>query len=81
MAIAVELSIQDDGRGMPPADGGLVPKGLGLAGMRHRLERLGGHFAIRRLKQGTKVVARLAIGRKPLPKPDGRKAQYPYHAQ
>lgn len=60
----LELSVQDDGRGMPLATSESVSKGLGLPGMRHRLERLGGHFSVRRLKHGTKVVASLTIGRK-----------------
>jgi len=60
---ALELSIQDDGQGMPPPTSEIVAKGLGLQGMRHRVERLGGHFWIKRLKRGTKLVARLAIGR------------------
>jgi two-component system NarL family sensor kinase len=53
----LELSISDDGRGMPPADHHAVANGVGLQGMRHRIERLGGHFAVRRLKHGTKLVA------------------------
>jgi len=60
----VVLSIQDDGRGMPPATSESVSKGLGLQGMRHRLERLGGHFWVRRLKHGTKVVASLTLNPK-----------------
>jgi len=59
----VELSVQDDGQGMPRSDDGSTANGVGLQGMRHRVERLGGHFAIRRLKHGTKVVASLAVGR------------------
>jgi signal transduction histidine kinase len=61
----LELSVQDDGQGMPPTPSASEPisKGLGLVGMRHRVERLGGNFAIRRLKHGTKLVASLAIGR------------------
>ncbi len=53
----LELSVRDDGRGMPPADHHAVVNGVGLQGMRHRIERLGGRFSIRRLKQGTKLVA------------------------
>jgi signal transduction histidine kinase len=59
----LELSVQDDGQGMPPATNESASKGVGLAGMRHRVERLGGYFAIRRLKHGTKLIASLAIGR------------------
>ena len=57
----LELSIQDDGRGISPQNSGPVSKGLGLPGMRHRVERLGGQFSVRRLKQGTKLVAKVAI--------------------
>jgi len=79
----LELSVQDDGQGMPPSTSKSDSKGLGLQGMRHRVERLGGHFSIRRLKRGTKIVANLNIGRKQLKliKPDGGKAEYPYYAQ
>jgi signal transduction histidine kinase len=59
----LELSVQDDGQGMPPPASEPVSRGVGLVGMRHRVERLGGYFAIRRLKHGTKLVASLAIGR------------------
>lgn len=76
----VELSVQDDGQGIPPPTSESVSGGLGLQGMRHRLERLGGQFSIRRLKRGTKIVAMLTIGRK-LMGADGRRAEYPYHAQ
>lgn len=57
----LQLSVQDDGRGIPPSACEPVSKGLGLQGMRHRVERLGGQFSIRRLKQGTKLVASVAI--------------------
>jgi signal transduction histidine kinase len=79
----LELSVQDDGQGMPPPTSQSVSKGLGLQGMRHRVERLGGHFLVRRLKRGTKIVANLSIGRKSrkLPKADSGKPDYPYHSQ
>jgi signal transduction histidine kinase len=64
----LELSIQDDGRGMPPQETLAVAKGVGLKGMRHRIERLGGQFSIRRLSHGTKLVARLAFGRTGFPR-------------
>jgi signal transduction histidine kinase len=57
----LQLSVQDDGRGMPSATSEPVSKGLGLPGMRHRVERLGGQLSIRRLKQGTKLIASVAI--------------------
>ncbi len=53
----LELSVRDDGRGMPPVDSRSVANGVGLQSMRYRVERLGGRFNIRRLKHGTKLVA------------------------
>lgn len=79
----LELSVQDDGQGMPPSTTGSVSKGLGLQGMRHRVERLGGSFLVKRLKRGTKIVANLSIGRKQLrlPEANGGKPDYPYRNQ
>lgn len=57
----LQLSVQDDGRGLPSSTREPVSKGLGLPGMRHRVERLGGQFSIRRLKHGTKLTASVAI--------------------
>jgi signal transduction histidine kinase len=77
----LELSIQDDGQGLPRLGSIAVDKGVGLQGMRHRIERLGGRFAIKRLKRGTKLVASLVVGHKqhePLPDADSRKAEYPH---
>ena len=53
----LELTVRDDGIGIPHDDCLEESHGVGLLGMRHRVERLGGHFAIRRLKHGTKIVA------------------------
>lgn len=53
----LELSVKDDGVGIPLAHGLKESHGVGLQGMRHRVERLGGHFAIKRLKRGTKLIA------------------------
>lgn len=52
----LEMSIRDDGVGIPSAHCLEESHGVGLQGMRHRVERLGGRFAIRRLKQGAKIV-------------------------
>jgi two-component system NarL family sensor kinase len=54
---SLELSIADNGIGIAPAVKHDGAGGIGIAGMRHRIEKLGGHFAIRRLKPGTKIVA------------------------
>jgi signal transduction histidine kinase len=79
----LELSVQDDGQGMPRSTTGSVSKGLGLQGMRHRVERLGGSFLVKRLKRGTKIVANLSIGRKQLRlrEANGGKPDYPYRNQ
>lgn len=53
----LELTVRDDGVGIPQEHDLEESHGVGLLGMRHRVERLGGKFAIRRLKHGTKIVA------------------------
>jgi signal transduction histidine kinase len=53
----LELTVRDDGVGIPLEHDLEEFHGVGLLGMRHRVERLGGHFAIRRLKHGTKIIA------------------------
>jgi signal transduction histidine kinase len=55
----IELSVRDDGRGIAPEYESGAVSGVGLQGMRHRIERLGGLFSIRRLKHGTRIVARV----------------------
>jgi len=59
----LELTVRDDGQGIKPPEGRAVANGVGLHGMRHRVERLGGRFSIRRLKQGTGIVASVPIRR------------------
>lgn len=53
----VELVVTDDGVGMPPAASLTKVQGIGLRGMRHRVEALGGRFGVRNLKHGTTVTA------------------------
>ena len=52
----IELSISDDGVGIPPkvlADA----HGIGMKGMRHRVEMLGGRFRVGNPLRGTKIFA------------------------
>jgi signal transduction histidine kinase len=56
----VNLHVQDDGRGFATAD--VRPKAHGLAGMRQRMEGLGGMLEVRSAPgQGTKVQASLPL--------------------
>ena len=57
----LQLTVTDDGRGMPRTAGLGSSHGVGLIGMRHRAERLGGEFNITRLKHGTKIVATVPV--------------------
>jgi two-component system sensor histidine kinase UhpB len=61
-SLAVEIA--DDGRGM--ADRAPVA-GLGLAGMRERVESLGGSFSLASSQAGTTLVAVLPLAREPAP--------------
>jgi signal transduction histidine kinase len=52
------LLIIDDGTGIPPeAIAGGKLAGVGLAGMRSRLAEIGGRLSVRRLAQGTAIIA------------------------
>jgi len=57
----LQLSIRDDGVGIPSVHCLEESHGVGLQGMRHRVELLGGRFTIRRLKRGTKFVATIPV--------------------
>ena len=50
------MTISDDGVGMPVITMGMG-QGIGLPGMRHRVESLGGRFRVRKLKLGTRISA------------------------
>ena len=57
----IELRIRDDGQGIGlEFENGSV-SGVGLQGMKHRTERLGGRFSIRRLKHGTRLFASVPL--------------------
>jgi signal transduction histidine kinase len=60
----VQLTVADNGRGMDPAsldsqDG----SGIGLLGMRERLEMIGGHLKIESRDNGTTLIAAVPIRR------------------
>ena len=52
----IQLSVEDDGIGMSPVFD-VADHGIGLQGMRHRVESLGGAFKVIGLKQGTRISA------------------------
>jgi signal transduction histidine kinase len=57
----LELVVRDDGIGLS-ADSDIAKfHGVGLLGMRHRVERLGGRLAIKRMKHGTKLTASVPL--------------------
>lgn len=53
----IQLTVSDNGVGLPKVDRAQQTTGVGLQGMRHRVETLGGRFFVRNLKQGTRVTA------------------------
>jgi signal transduction histidine kinase len=53
----LELTIGDDGVGMPSPEDLAMHGGVGVQGMRFRVEQLGGRFHITNLKHGTKISA------------------------
>jgi signal transduction histidine kinase len=55
----IKLTVADNGVGLPATMEDV--RGIGLKGMRHRIEGLGGHFEITRLKHGTRVLATVPI--------------------
>lgn len=58
----LQLTVSDDGIGIAAATGKTTTRGIGIQGMRHRVEVLGGRFQIRKLKHGTKVSASVPLG-------------------
>jgi len=58
----IELRISDDGIGIPRLAEVVRTTGIGLKGMRFRIEALGGRFEIRNLNPGTMVSATVPLG-------------------
>jgi len=58
----LEVVIEDDGRGVPPVATGTMKAGMGLVGMRERVETLGGRLETSyRPEQGWRVSARIPL--------------------
>lgn len=53
----IGLTISDNGVGLPAGQDWDTIKGVGLTGMQHRIEQLGGKFRVRKSKTGTIVSA------------------------
>ncbi|MCL6741307.1 ATP-binding protein [Sphingomonas sp. RB56-2] len=51
----LHLTVSDDGIGIASAVKSSREQGIGLQGMRHRVEMHGGRFNVRSLKQGTRI--------------------------
>ena len=56
----LRLTVADDGVGMTVTKPGAA-RGIGLQGMRHRMEALGGRFHIRSLKHGTRITVSVPL--------------------
>jgi len=54
-AESVTVSVQDDGRGIPP-ETGAPERGMGLASLRRRVERLGGRLLVETLEDGGAIL-------------------------
>jgi signal transduction histidine kinase len=61
----IRLTVSDNGVGMARTNSAQRSPGIGLQGMRHRVESLGGRFAIRNLRHGFRVSASIALGKRP----------------
>lgn len=57
----LELTITDDGVGMPSAELLAIEGGVGVQGMRFRVKRLGGEFRICNLERGTRISAAVPV--------------------
>jgi len=52
----LQMNIADDGVGFPPGGADGKPRGIGLQGMRHRIETVGGSFRTVNMKHGVKIA-------------------------
>jgi signal transduction histidine kinase len=59
----LHLTIADNGVGFPSDVPLQNVRGIGLQGMRHRIDRLGGQFHIRNLKHGAKLSAAVPVSK------------------
>lgn len=59
----LELMVCDDGIGMPSGEEMNLRGGVGVEGMRFRVEQLGGEFEMSNASPGTKIVANVALTR------------------
>lgn len=57
----LDLTVSDDGVGMPAGEELEKIQGVGLKGMRYRIEHLGGSFRIKKSKKGTIVSASVPL--------------------
>ena len=57
----LKLMISDNGVGMPTAAGLEESAGVGIRGMRFRVEQLGGRFEIKKVKRGSRIAAWLPV--------------------
>lgn len=57
LASRIQISVEDNGIGMASAFGPGHSRGIGLQGMRHRVESLGGAFKLTELERGTRISA------------------------
>lgn len=57
----LHLIVEDDGVGI--VSGEHLEKGVGIAGMRARMEQLGGHLSVEPIERGTRLIASIPLSR------------------
>lgn len=70
----IVLEVEDDGVGMPGAEGEARPEGVGISGMRARMVQVGGAFDLLAGETGVLVRASVAHELRPRHKPSPRSA-------